>query len=132
MSDIETKYKASLSVIWSETVLVEPGGNTEETVRVSIVNGTAKILITGFVICVPGNFDGDVEEVLDAYKRMVEEQSIAHAKMVDDSDESSCCNNLLVISQEELDELDELVREYEKDRGQVIDLKTGEWIRDIG
>ncbi len=113
MSDTETKYKASVSTIWSHATILEPGGNTEETVRVSIVNGTAKILITGFVICVPGKFDGDVEEVLAAYKRMIEEQSIAHAKMVDDLGEPSFCNDLLAISQEELDELDELIREFE-------------------
>jgi len=67
MRNSERKPKASVSAIWTEAVM------DEEPVRVSIVNGVARVRIWEFDIHVPGNFDGDVDEVVAAYKRQEEE-----------------------------------------------------------
>ena len=131
MSNAERESKASVSTmasvstIWTDAVL------EGEPARVSIVNGTARIRIGWFDIHVPGKFDSDVDEVIAAYERQVEETEKAFRKLPDDSDEPSCCENncgLIGITDEELDrqieELDELIREYDKDRGQVISMRT--------
>ena len=129
MSNSERESKASVSTmasvstIWTDAVL------EGEPARVSIVNGTARIRIGWFDIHVPGKFDSDVDEVIAAYERQVEETEKAFRKLPDDWEQSSCCDDLLAITDEELDEL---ILEYEKDRGQVISMKTGERIRDIG
>ena len=111
MSDIEPKLKASVSVIWSDAML------DGEPARVSIVNGIARICIGWFDIHVPGKFDSDVDEVIAAYKRQLEDTERAFHNLPDDSEQSSCCDDdcvLLPISDEELEELDEQIREYEK------------------
>ena len=123
MSNSERESKASVSTIWTDAVL------EGEPARVSIVNGTARIRIGWFDIHVPGKFDGCVDEVISAYKRQEEETEKAFRSMPDGWKQPSCCYDLLAITDEELDEL---ILEYEKDRGQVISMKTGERIRDIG
>ena len=129
MSNSEQESKASVSTmasvstIWTDAVL------EGEPARVSIVNGTARIRIGWFDIHVPGKFDSDVDEVIAAYERQVEETEKAFRSMPDGWKQPSCCDDLLAITDEELDEL---ILEYEKDRGQVISMKTRERIRDIG
>ncbi len=118
MSDTEIETKASISVIWTEGVL------DGEPVRVSSVNGINRIIIGGFDTHVPGKYGGDAKKILEAYQMQIEETEKAFARMLDESDDSSCCEDncgLIGITEEELDEL---VREYEKHRGQIIDIKT--------
>jgi hypothetical protein len=115
MSNVERKPKASVSVIWSDAML------DGEPARVSIVNGTARIRIGWFDIHVPGKFDSDVDEVIAAYERQVEETEKAFRKLPDDWEQSSCCDDLLAITDEELERE---IREFEKHRGQVINIKT--------
>jgi hypothetical protein len=115
MSNSEQKPKARISTIWTDAVL------EGEPARVSIVNGTARIRIGWFDIHVPGKFDSDVDEVIAAYERQVEETEKAFRKLPDDWEQSSCCDDLLAITDEELERE---IREFEKHRGQVINIKT--------
>lgn len=55
-----------------------------EPVRVSIVNGIARILVCGSDIHVPGKFDGDPKKVLSVYKMQIEEIDAAFANLPDD------------------------------------------------
>ena len=121
MTNSEQKPKASVTAIWTEAVL------EGEVVRVSIVNGTARILIGGFDIHVPGRFDGDVNEVLAAYKRQVEKLEIAFANLPSVPDEPSRSEPNCGLIPLTTEELDQQVEEFMKQRGNVIDLKTGEW-----
>ena len=77
MGDTEPKSKASVSAIWTDAVL------DGEPVRISIVNGIARVRICEFDIHVPGNFDGDVDEVVAAYKRQEEEMDVKIANFHD-------------------------------------------------
>jgi hypothetical protein len=118
MSNVERKPKASVSVIWSDAML------DGEPARVSIVNGIARICIGWFDVHVPGKFDGCVDEVISAYKRQEEETEKAFRNLPDDWEQSSCCDDLLTISDEELEKE---IREFEA-QCKVISLKTGKTI----
>ena len=126
MSNVERKPKASVSVLWMEAIFLEPGKNTGEVVRVSSVNGTNRIIIGGFDIHVPGEFGGDPNKVLAAYKRQIEQIDAAFANMPPDSKPLSYCEDTALIPISD-DELDEQIREFDKQR-KVICMKTGKTI----
>jgi hypothetical protein len=103
-----------VSKIWEEAVM------DGEQIRVGIFSSFARILIDGFDIHVHGNICS-CDEVITAYKRQEEETEKAFRNLPDGWKQPSCCDDLLAISEEELNEL---ILEYEKDRGQVINIKT--------
>ncbi len=121
MTDIEPKFKASVSAIWTAAVL------DGEPARVSIVNGRARIRVNWFDICVLGKFDGCVEDVIAAYERQVEETEKAFRNLPDDSDKPTVCDDSCELQPISEAELDQQIEEFMKNRGRVIDLFSGEW-----
>jgi hypothetical protein len=117
MSNTKQRACASVLTIWTDAVL------DGEPVKVSIVNGIAKIRTGGFDIFVPGEFDADIGEVLAAYKRQAQEVDKLLANLPDDMVQSSCFDDscrFLPISDAELEEQ---IREFEK-QCKVIPMKT--------
>ena len=113
MSNSERECK----VIWSVSLV------DGERVRICTGNGINRIIIGGFDIHVPGEFDGDPKKVLAAYKFQMEELEKTFANMPPDSDQPSRCEDncgLIPISDEELDAE---IREFES-QCKVISLKT--------
>jgi len=112
-----------VSTLWEEAVM------DGDQIRVGIFSSFARILVDGFDIHVHGKFGG-CDDVIAAYKQQqVEIEKAYFANIASEPEQPSCCDDLLAITDEELDEL---ILEYENDRGQVISMKTGERIRDIG
>ena len=117
MSKSERSSNASVTTIWSVGVL------DEERVRICTGNGVSRIIVGGFDVHVPGEFGGDAEKVLEAYKLQMEELEKTFANMPPDSDQPSRCEDncgLIPISDEELDAE---IREFES-QCKVISLKT--------
>jgi hypothetical protein len=121
MSNSKQESKASVSTIWTDIDL------DGESAKISIVNGQAKIRVDGdgFEVPVKGVFDpDDIEGVITAHKKEIADNEVNYHALKDRCLEAQCQDNdygLIPITDEELDEL---IREYEKDRGQVISMKT--------
>jgi len=120
MSNSERETSASVTTIWTVGVL------DEERVRICTGNGVNRIIVGGFDIHVPGEFGGDADKVLGAYKLQMEELEKAFANMPPDSKPLSYCEDtaLIPISDQELEEQ---IREFDKQR-KVICMKTGKTI----
>ena len=116
MSKSERSSNASVTTIWSVGVL------DEERVRICTGNGVSRIIVGGFDIHVPGEFGGDAEKVLEAYKLQMEELEKAFANMPPDSKPLSYCEDTALIPISD-DELDEQIREFDKQR-KVICMRT--------
>ena len=117
MSNSERETSASVTTIWTVGVL------DEERVRICTGNGVNRIIVGGFDIHVPGEFGGDADKVLGAYKLQMEELEKAISNLPDDWEKSSCGEDncgLIPISDEELEEQ---IREYEK-QCKIISIKT--------
>ena len=107
-----------VSTIWEEAVM------DGDQIRVGIFSSFARILVDGFDIHVHGQFNGCVDEVISAYKRQEEETEKAFRNSPDDWEQPSHCDNLITISDEELEEQ---IREFES-QCKVLCMKTGKMI----
>ena len=105
-----------VSTIWEEAVM------DGDQIRVGIFSSFARILVDGFDIHVHGQFNG-CAEVIAAYERQVEETEKAFRNSPDEPVDPTVCDENCGLVEITDEELDELVREYEKDRGQVISMK---------
>ena len=106
-----------VSTIWEEAVI------DGDQIRVGIFSSFARILVDEFDIHVHGKFCG-CDDVIAAFKRQQVEIDKAIANLPDDWEKSSCGEDncgLIPISDEELDAE---IREYDKHRGQVLNIKT--------
>ena len=106
-----------VSTLWEEAVM------DGDQIRVGIFSSFARILVDGFDIHVHGQFNGCVDEVISAYKRQEEETEKAFRNSPDEPVEQTVCDDNCGLFEITDEELDELVREYEKGRGQVISMK---------
>ena len=106
-----------VSTLWEEAVM------DGDQIRVGLFSSFARILVDGFDIHVHGQFNGCVE-VIAAYKRQEEETEKAFRNSPDDWEQPSHCDNLITISDEELEEQ---IREFEK-HFVVVSITTGQQI----
>ena len=117
MSNSERGSTASVTTIWTVGVL------DEERVRICTGNGVSRIIVGGFDIHVPGKFDGDPKKVLGAYKLQMEELENAFNNLPDDWEKSSCGEDNCGLTPISDQELDEQIREFDKQR-KIICIKT--------
>ena len=117
MSKSERSSNASVTTIWSVGVL------DEERVRICTGNGVSRIIVGGFDVHVPGEFGGDAEKVLEAYKLQMEELEKTFNNLRDDSDQPSRCEDNCGLTPISDQELDEQIREFDKQR-KVICMRT--------